>query len=608
MGKYDDLTADLPPAVSQSGKMNSTAGGGRFDDLISDLAPIPQTTWEAVKSALGSRRELRPYGMGNESVFSGDPLNAARQTLEAPIRVGATINRAYGFPADVGKATGFPKTGEAISSALPFLVGPSTSVESSRILAPAASAGREAGVAAADELGIPLSRADVSGSPVTSGIESVLEKTPLGVKPIDALRAQQQAAKQAALQKVSSEMGTQEAPHTIGMKAKEGYASEMDQARNLRDTLYSQIPQDTYIPLKNSVNTADQIIQEQSQYLPTTRNGDVVALAKDIQNAERGISSGEGVTGGPEIKGITTEIPGRAITETKESSLLSPSGQPLTFQTQRNIPPKTDYGSYQSFSPEQQFSPKPNYPLLARLRSVLGDKIQQNTITQADGSSTLTQAGRDFVRLKASLDLDINEFANVDQTGFGGAYKYATSYAKDFAGAYQNPDIKRVLLTDPEKIVPSIFRPNNATEILRFRAGVGEGPFQLAKKQFTQQLLDSPNLGKALGKYQDILDTVYTPTEQGKLGQLSDAFDILQGAEKRAGNPSGTGRQMIGASEWTAAGYALKSGRPDIALSIIGLPYLASKAYVKTSRGINLPLSRATIGAASAGGNVLNSQ
>jgi hypothetical protein len=36
MGKYDDLTADLPPV----GQMNPSTDGGRFNDLLKDLPPV----------------------------------------------------------------------------------------------------------------------------------------------------------------------------------------------------------------------------------------------------------------------------------------------------------------------------------------------------------------------------------------------------------------------------------------------------------------------------------------------------------------------------------------------------------------------------------------
>jgi hypothetical protein len=103
VGKYDDLTADLPPAVNASGQMNTSASGGRFDDLLSDLGPPPQTTWGAVKTALGSRPELQPFGNVQGFKTSPNPLVAAGQTLAAPIRTGMTLQ------------TGFPKAGEAIA-------------------------------------------------------------------------------------------------------------------------------------------------------------------------------------------------------------------------------------------------------------------------------------------------------------------------------------------------------------------------------------------------------------------------------------------------------------------------------------------------------------
>jgi hypothetical protein len=123
VGKYDDLLADLPTGGT----------GGRFDDLLSDLGPPPQTTWGAVKAALGSRQELQPYGpyaeRGNPITLPNAPsgpisgaLDMARQTLEAPIRTGATIGNvpevAGQSISNIGETAGYPKTGAAIGTAV----------------------------------------------------------------------------------------------------------------------------------------------------------------------------------------------------------------------------------------------------------------------------------------------------------------------------------------------------------------------------------------------------------------------------------------------------------------------------------------------------------
>lgn len=129
MGRFDDLTADLPPAAQK----NSASGSGRFSDLTSDLGPSPQGIWDAVKTALASRPELSSYGpyteRGNPTALPNAPsgpvsgaLTAAKNTLEAPIRVGSTLASAPDVAgqsiSNAGLAAGYPNTGAAIGTAV----------------------------------------------------------------------------------------------------------------------------------------------------------------------------------------------------------------------------------------------------------------------------------------------------------------------------------------------------------------------------------------------------------------------------------------------------------------------------------------------------------
>jgi len=69
VGKYDDLLADLPPAVNASGQMNTSASGGRFDDLLNDLPPpvsqssesFPLNPLRTAMYAAGKVSDLAPW-------------------------------------------------------------------------------------------------------------------------------------------------------------------------------------------------------------------------------------------------------------------------------------------------------------------------------------------------------------------------------------------------------------------------------------------------------------------------------------------------------------------------------------------------------------------
>lgn len=89
----------------------------------------PQGVLGAVSSALGSRPELKAYSEGEGADIS-NPFIAARETLSAPIRLGATLARGPSATgeaiAETGGALGYPKTAAALGTAVsmaPELLG-----------------------------------------------------------------------------------------------------------------------------------------------------------------------------------------------------------------------------------------------------------------------------------------------------------------------------------------------------------------------------------------------------------------------------------------------------------------------------------------------------
>jgi hypothetical protein len=101
-----------------------------------DQTPLvqPQSTWEAVKAALASRPELQPYGTPSVPNAPSGPvsgaLNAATQTLAAPIRVGNTLSQGPDVvgegSSNLGNQVGYPNTGAAIGTAIqmaPYVAG-----------------------------------------------------------------------------------------------------------------------------------------------------------------------------------------------------------------------------------------------------------------------------------------------------------------------------------------------------------------------------------------------------------------------------------------------------------------------------------------------------
>lgn len=86
----------------------------------------PQGVTGAVTAAMAARPELRPYGTAKAPTAPTGPvggaLDAAMQTISAPIRLGQTLMKGPDVTgeaaSDIGAETGYPKTGAAIGTAI----------------------------------------------------------------------------------------------------------------------------------------------------------------------------------------------------------------------------------------------------------------------------------------------------------------------------------------------------------------------------------------------------------------------------------------------------------------------------------------------------------
>ncbi len=438
--------------------------------------------------------------------------------------------------ASKGGEMGYPKTGVALGAIptfLPEVMGMIGSPESEAgkisMFKPAIPIARQEAVNAARELSIPLTRAEQTGSMASSALESGLEKTPLGSLPIQKFREGQASALDATKTGLQKKMGTQSDLFSVGQKAIGGLKSRAKNLQTIKNSMFEAIPDNVNIPLSKSREMADTIIQEQSKFLPGTRNADVTGLAQNIQNVEKALSKGE-----------------------------------------------------------------PNYPLLKRLREVLNGRIQANNAGVSSGLPGQANAvGRDYLRLKSALDKDIETFVANQKTPLGSMVgkEFASSYKKAnaFSGAYsklfKGEDALSLAETPPEKIVDTVFKKNNETAIKRFHALVGDDGFKPAKQKFTQDLMDSKNVVGELKKYKPgTLEAIYSSPELAAIRKYGLAQSLSKGAEKIAGNPSGTGRQVATYGSLTGAGYELGAGHPLAAAGVLagtlGAPYAGAKAYL----------------------------
>lgn len=480
---------------------------------------------------------------------------------------------------------------------------------------------RMAGVTAAQEAGVPLSRAEQTGGRFVGGLEKVTEKTPMGELAMGKMRSEGDAAMQAYKERLQSKMGTPKEKFDVGYEAKPAMDARADVMNQKRNAMFEAIPTEVHIPLSEYQKIGDTILQEQSKVRPLARDAEISKFASDAQTPYG--STGEGVTGGPDYSGVTTKtpdeiIPGKNIITQKEQK-FSPdapyqrteSGEvyqdgssPEPYNVRRTkdklIEGENVYGVKASVGPEQKFQPKSNYADVKALRETLNSKIQEARKAGNYGKE------RQFLRLKSALDKDIEGFANAPASPLDSmtAQEFKKTYgqANAFSGAYKKlfkGDLAEKIATAPaEKILDMVFQKNNETAIKKFRALVGEEAFNTAKQKWANEILESPNVTKALSEKKidpGTLKAILGGPEQEALSKYGAVQDIRSSREAPG---TVTTSKMIGHTLSYAAIFdglrALASGDFLGAAAYGGAfvsPYVVGKALTSSAatHGVTLP-------------------
>lgn len=465
-------------------------------------------------------------------------------------------------------------------------------------------------VSAMEQIGGPVSRAERTGGKLATGIENLLEKTVLGSGPSDARKVAQQAALQAEKTRLQESLGGTQDIFSAGLKGQAAIPQRAEAMSAQRQAMFDAIPDDVHIPLSKYQKMGDTLIDEQSKIRPLARDADITKFAQDAQSPYG--STGAGVTGGPDVQGVTVEKPGKKIPASsvqKTSNLIDEKGRPIQYQ--ENIPGKTIpgskiFGTQTSAEPEETFEPKANYFDLKALRETLNGKIQESH------NAGNFQKERNFLRLKQALDSDIESFAGSPTTPldsltaneFKQTYQKANAFSGAFKGLFKSDEAKALPNLPPEKVVPTLFRPNNETAIKQYRALAGESGFSQAKQVFTQQLLESPNVNKELDKLKGSASAIFSPKELIQLRRYGSAQSVPKAVANLQGT-QGSARSNIAAAQWGALASGLGGGATAAAFGhplagaaqaggAVGqfvAPALLSKVYEAASGGIPISIS-----------------
>ncbi|MFA5342185.1 MAG: hypothetical protein WC332_10455, partial [Clostridia bacterium] len=157
----------------------------------------------------------------------------------------------------------------------------------------------------------------------------------------------------------------------------------------------------------------------------------------------------------------------------------------------------------------------------------------------------------------------------------------------------------------PETVMNMVFHPNNAGNVNLIKNVVGKDTFDEAKTAFTAKLLKMSEYGsyrpipsvRAMSQFDEpTLSAIYSSEERVALDNLMKLSKAAQGAERLAGNPSGTAQSVITFQQGRAVLTNMAKGRPDIATAIWFLPKGLAKIYLSPvgrkyfTTGFNVPV------------------
>jgi hypothetical protein len=523
----------------------------------------------------------------------------------------------HGLPPVVGGALGFA------AANLPFAVVPTPGLVAKaggRAFAPVVPASRAPMVAAAERMGVPLTRAEMTGSRGLAAAENYLEKSPLGSGPMQEFKTGQLGKLQQAKSGLQETMGTQEDLFGVGEKIQRGQAARTTAMKTKRDELFANVPEDVNIPLNESQKMADTIIQEQSKFMGKTRNADVTGLAEDVQNAARTVT--EGTPNWASIqrlrevlterikatnRGVQSGLPGQANAVSRDyqrlkaaldsdinnfgASGLSKQSLPIVEPGSKTGTPHALFAYSDDFGPGG--TPRDIY-------NVFGDPTNPAIKERGWGSSVskadLDAAGIPVTGREPRSEGFLRSNEPVQRGDFAKEYRKANAFSGAYKGLFKSDDAIAIANAPAERVVDMIFKKNNETAIKRFRAIAGNDGFEAAKQKFTQDLLESGNVEAELAKYKPgTLSAIYTKPE---LQQVRD-YGSTQGITKTVGNlqgTSGSARTNVAVGQGIGLGggvvASLMTGNPLPAVlgaAQLIAPRYAAKAYLSEAmtRGIS---------------------
>lgn len=538
----------------------------------------------------------------NEMAFQGDSLFD---------RAGTKVTEFLGKNNVPAPLAALPGTAISMANPMNWMTPPK--VGPVRAFEPTVPKERLAGVQAAQELGVPLTRAEQTGAKSTSLLESGLEKSMTGSGTIRKFRSTQTEAIESALQNMKNKFGSKELLSASGEEAKMGMQEELGAARNLGRKLYKDIP-DVPIETPKLLEAKNEAMFNQA-HLTDPKISQAIKKIENIAGV-REPGPTEATSPQPFSKPVELQevkIPGGMKTIPGEGNVLMPPSKKTM---------EVEYQSQYRIGPTEPTQPPPQtFQKINDLRNELSAMIQSETTYNPITGPQTTPTGRRLSALKKALDDDIKTYTISQTDPYGkmetGQFKTAFDKANAFHGNVKdlinNKLIKKLSKAQGSDVAGTIFRSGNIEDVLTAKAALGNKGYLAAQKQFFNDILESKNIGRELGKFEpEFLQAAFSNEQLQALKKLDSVKQLALGAEKLAGNPSGTAQNLATGATLTGLGHAALKlfTNPTAAIveaaAILGIPFATAKAYIGTTHGIPVPAQAiADVSAKAVGLNVI---
>jgi hypothetical protein len=230
-----------------------------------------------------------------------------------------------------------------------------------------------------------------------------------------------------------------------------------------------------------------------------------------------------------------------------------------------------------------------SFDAVQRNLSRLKDIIRTNDKGHATGGKfqSNSTAGA-FKRVVRQLENDVDSFA----AEHGGAFETAWHEARNTARAgyelFDSRKIRQVMNAEPSQLV-NHFRNKNADSVNLIKKAVGPRSFDQLRGAWLESIIKTnekgqvrpASLGSAINKIdRGTLESIFKPGELKEIQEIANLGQRLQGAEKVAGNPSGTGQTLMTPSFYGSIGAMVATGNIPGAITTLFTPPVLAKLYL----------------------------